>query len=190
MINNDFLTPVDFSHFLLNKHVKGGDIVIDATAGNGHDTRYLAEIIKDNGKVYSFDIQNKAIENTLRLLKKYNLKNRVELINDSHENIDLYIEEKNISAVIFNLGYLPGGDKNIITKSDSTIMALDKSMKLLKKGGIIIVVVYSGHKGGKKERESLINFVQELDYHKYNVINYSYLNQPASPPEVIALIRR
>ncbi|MGM0601718.1 MAG: tRNA (mnm(5)s(2)U34)-methyltransferase [Bacillota bacterium] len=189
-MNQDFLTPVEFSHFLLNKYVKPGDITADATAGNGYDTLYLAELVKENGRVYSFDIQDKAVENTLKLLKDHSLSNRVEVFNDSHENIDDYLNDQNISAVIFNLGYLPGGDKNIITRADSTITAVKKSMNFLKNGGIIIIVAYSGHSGGKKETAAVEKFMKNLDHKKYNTIKYSYLNQPGAPPELMALIKR
>ncbi len=189
-MNRDFLTPVEFSHFLLNKHVQSGDTAVDATAGNGYDTLFLAEIVKENGTVYSFDIQDEAVKNTIKLLDKNFLSDRVKIFNENHENMDNYLEEDSISAVIFNLGYLPGGDKNIITRASSTIAAVEKSMNFLKKGGIIVIVVYSGHNGGEEEREAVLKFLKDLNYKKYNVIEYSYLNQPDSPPELFALIKR
>lgn len=189
MNNKDFLNAVDYSHFLLKKNLSAGDIAVDATAGNGHDTKFLAELVKDRGKVYAFDVQKKAINNTKKLLNKNNLMNRVELIQNSHENLDKYISQK-ITAVVFNLGYLPGGNKEVITKAKSTILAVKNSIKLLKKAGIIILVIYSGHPGGVSEKQEIIDFTNNLDYKKYNVLNYRFLNQPGTPPEIVAIKKR
>ena len=102
---------------------------------------------------------------------------------------DRYIEES-LNAVIFNLGYLPGGDKEIITKSTSTIKALNKALELLEVKGIIILVIYTGHPGGKEERDALLKYSTDLNYKKYNVLNYKFLNQPGPPPEIIAIKKR
>lgn len=188
-MQKDLMNAVDFSHYLLEKNLKKGDTAIDATSGNGHDSKFIANLIKEAGKLYSFDIQKKAVSKTKKLLAAENLLEQVELINDDHSNLDQYIK-KEVAAVIFNLGYLPGGDKNIITKSKSTIAALEKSLILLKKKGIVILVIYSGHPGGEKEKEALLNYCSKLNYKKYNILNYKFLNQPGPPPEVIAIKKR
>ncbi|KXS50337.1 Putative rRNA methylase [Halanaerobium congolense] len=188
-MQNDFLNAVDFSHYLLAKTVKKGDVVLDATAGNGHDSKFLAELVGTKGKLYAIDIQQQAVDNTLKLLKKDSLFKQAELINSDHAELDKYIEES-LKAVIFNLGYLPGGDKEIITKSESTIKALNKALKILEVKGIIILVVYTGHEGGKEERDVLLKYSTDLDYKKYNVLNYKFLNQPGPPPEIIAIKKR
>lgn len=189
IMRNDFLNAVDFSHFLLKENILKKDIVVDATAGNGNDTKFLAEMVGKKGKVYSFDIQEEAIKNTAELLKKENVDQQCNLIMDSHSQMEAYVEEE-IAAAIFNLGYLPGGDKNITTKGESTLKALKSSLKLLKTNGIVILVVYSGHQGGAVEKEILLNFCNNLDYKKYNVLSYKFINQPKSPPEVIAIKKR
>ncbi|ADO77151.1 class I SAM-dependent methyltransferase [Halanaerobium praevalens] len=189
MKNKDFLNAVAYSHILLENNIDEGDLVIDATAGNGYDTKFLAELVKKKGKVYAFDLQAKAIENTNKLLKEHNLLERVELFQTGHQNLDQYLNKK-IKAVIFNLGYLPGGDKALITKAESTILALEHSLKLLKKMGIIILVIYSGHLGGEKEKRAIFDFVNNLDSKRYNVLNYRFLNQPGIPPEIVAIKKR
>ncbi len=188
-MQKDFLNAVEFSHLLLKENVGAGDLVIDATAGNGHDTKYLAELVGAEGKVFSFDIQENAVNRTRELLKINGLAERAELVLDSHANIDQYLTQK-ISAAIFNLGYLPGGNKEIITKSESTTAALNKSIELLKKNGVIILVIYSGHSGGKEEKKVLLDFASELNYKKFNVLNYDFLNQPGPPPQVLAIKKR
>lgn len=188
-MKKDFFNAVEFSHLLLKENLAPGDIVIDATAGNGHDTKFLSDLVGNAGKVYSFDIQKEAITKTKKLLEKNDLAGRAQLILDSHANLDQYLNKK-ISAVIFNLGYLPGGNKEIITKSESTIAAVEKSIELLKKNGLIVLVVYSGHLGGKEEKNELLNFASKLDYNKFNVLNYEFLNQPGPPPQILAIKKR
>lgn len=188
-MQKDFLNAVQYSHLLLKKNITEGDLVIDATAGNGHDTNFLAELVGKMGKVYSFDIQKEAITNTKKLLEKKNLADQVQLIHDSHANLDQYLDQK-ITAAIFNLGYLPGGNKEIITRKESTIPAVEKSIELLQKNAIIIIVIYSGHPGGGEEKKALLDFASDLDHKKFNVLNYKFLNQPGPPPEIIAIKKR
>src|SRR5690554_1830257 len=111
------------SHDIIRSVVREGDIVVDATAGNGYDTVFLANLVGKEGKVFSFDIQEEAIIRTKQNLEKNKLCDRVVLINDSHASLDKYIDTT-IKAAMFNLGYLPGGDHTISTKPDSTIAAL------------------------------------------------------------------
>lgn len=49
-----------YSKELLKMAAGEGDIVVDATMGNGHDTQFLAELVGENGHVYAFDIQESA----------------------------------------------------------------------------------------------------------------------------------
>ena len=172
-----------FNRSILNKvnqimenNLKPNDKVIDMTIGNGNDTLFLS-ILVNKGFVYGFDIQKKAINNTDKLLKDNNI-NNYKLINDSHENVDKYIKDK-VSLVLFNLGYLPSGDKSITTKSKSTIMAIDKSLKLLNSKGIILIVIYK-HKEGLKEEQDIkeylkSNSIKYTEYHNTDDIKAPYL---------------
>jgi SAM-dependent methyltransferase len=181
---------VEYSHWLFSQNVEEGAFVVDATVGNGHDTIFLAKLVGENGKVLGFDIQKKAIENTKKRLNSLNLSN-IKLVHDGHENLDKYIGENgSISGMLFNLGYLPSGDKGIITRPETTINALSTGLELLEPGGIIIIVVYVGHSGGEVEKEKLLNYTSQLDDKIYNVFHYSYINQQKRPPEVIAVRKR
>ena len=151
MLRAKYLTKItDINKMYIEKLVKKGDIVVDATMGNGYDTLYLAKIIGEEGFLYSFDIQKEALISTKEKLEKENLLSRTKLILDGHENIDRYID-KQIDFMIFNLGYLPKGDHNIITKPHTTIEAIKKGMNLKKPNGIITIAIYSGHVGGAYE---------------------------------------
>jgi predicted methyltransferase len=188
-MTDNLFNAVEFSHLLLKEALSSGDIALDATAGNGHDTKFLAGIVGAQGKVFSFDIQKEAINSTQKLLQEANLEENVKLIEASHAELDSYLKDE-IKAAVFNLGYLPGGNKELITKAESTIKALNKALKLLKNEGVVILVIYSGHPGGSEEREAVLDFVTDLDYKKYNVLNYKFLNQPGPPPEVVAIKKR
>lgn len=188
-MQKNFFNAVEFSHLLLKENITSGDLVVDATAGNGYDSKYLAALVGEEGKVISFDIQKEAINQSKKLLEKDGLKDRVNLILDSHANLDQYIN-KGITAAVFNLGYLPGGDKEIITRKESTITALEKLISLLKNNGIIILVIYSGHPGGEEEKKAIVDFASKLNYKKFNVLNYEFINQPGSPPQILAVKKR
>ena len=144
--------------------IKKEDIVVDATCGNGNDTLMLSKLAK---KIFAFDIQTEAINNTKRLLDKNNVTN-VTLINDSHEKIDGILNEFSgkISLILFNLGYLPGGNKSITTNHKSTLKAIKNGLKLLNKKGRILVTCYP-HEEGKKESSEIIKYLNN------NHINYN-----------------
>ncbi len=169
----------------MSETVSPGDTVVDATAGNGNDTLFLAELVGEEGRVFAFDIQQAALESTANRLDRLN--DRVTLILDSHANVDQYVT-KPIGGAMFNLGYLPySEDLSIITKPDSTIEAIDKLLGMLKKGGIITISVYDGHEGGKEERDALLAYVKSLHQADVHVIRYELLNQRKNPPFLIAI---
>ncbi|SES63373.1 Putative rRNA methylase [Salinibacillus kushneri] len=181
-----------YSHELLQQTVKPGDFVIDATAGNGNDTLMLAKLVGDTGHVLSFDIQEKAIENTRELLRKHNM-NNVSLIKDSHSQLEKYLHGKmygNIDGAVFNLGYLPGSNKSIITKPESTIAAIQQLLPHLKEEKLIVLVVYYGHEGGEKEKEELLQMVKNLDQKRFSVLEYRFMNQQNHPPFLLAIEKR
>src|SRR5690625_2162761 len=117
---------IPFAHDLLAKAVTRGDTVVDATCGNGNDTLFLSSLVGDEGHVFAVDIQRQAIQTTKALLAEHTRKNFT-LIHDSHAHIDTYIDDHvELAAAVFNLGYLPRSDKQIITEPTSTITALEK----------------------------------------------------------------
>ena len=154
---------------IIDKHVKYKDLVIDATIGNGHDSLFISQYLKE-GYLYGFDIQKEAVENTQKLLNQNNFSNYT-LFLENHKNIEKTLNhlKNKISFIIYNLGYLPGGDKTITTKYKDTIQSLEGSINLLNKKGIILVTVYPGHKEGKKEEEQIIKFLnnQHIYYEIY-----------------------
>lgn len=180
---------VDFVHFLVESTVneKNNLFLIDCTAGNGYDTLKLCKIAEERGKVLSLDIQKKAIERTEELLKNNLNYINYEIINDSHENIDKYFNNK-LDIAIFNLGYLPYSDKNLKTKPETTIRALEKLLPMLKENGKIFITTYIKHDSGH-ERDEIRNYLMNLNKQLFNVINFKIINKDNSPPEIFIIER-
>ncbi len=182
-----------FSKSLLSSVLNEGDIAIDATIGNGHDTVFLAKLIGSTGHVYGFDIQADAIKQTKANILKHDVQDRVTIFQkshaDCHEAIPASLHGK-INAAVFNLGYLPGGDKSIVTTSDSTIVAIEKIFDMLQSGGLIVLVIYHGHDEGKRERDALLAFAESIDQATANVLRYQFINQKNNPPFIIAMEKR
>lgn len=174
------------SHELISRVVKLGDIVVDATMGNGNDTLFLAGLVGDKGRVYSFDVQQLALDNTRKRLTEAGVIDRVELILDGHQNLDKYVP-KGIKAVMFNLGYLPKGDHNIGTKAETTITAIEKCLELLCKEGIVMIVVYYGGDSGFEEKDAVMEYFKTIDCKKYAVLVHDFVNQVNCPPIAICI---
>lgn len=177
---------VDIAHDYIRLVVKNGDVVVDATAGNGNDTLFLSKLVGGDGVVYSFDIQDVAINNTKNLLKKENRNAKVKLIKDSHANIKSYVNVK-VKCVMFNLGYLPCGDHNVVTKSDSTITAIKSTLEILDGGGIVTIIIYYGHDGGEKEKNVVLDYISSLDTKRYIVQKIENINCTNDPPILIVI---
>jgi len=171
---------VDISHQLLSQIVTEGSLAIDATAGNGNDTLFLAGLVGETGQVWAFDIQKQAIENTRRRLTEAGMLHRVRLIHGGHEEIDRFVPQK-VHAVLFNLGYLPGGDTGIVTVPETTVKALEKSRELLWPGGILCLAVYWGHPGGKEEKEAVEGWAAQLSPYAWDVEKISFPNRNIAP---------
>lgn len=185
-----YLTKItDINKIYLDKIVKSGDIVVDATMGNGYDTKYLAEVVGKYGFVYSFDIQESALVSTRKLLEKSNLDNSVKLIHDGHENILNYVFEE-VSCVLFNLGYLPRANHDIITKPETTIKSIEGSLKLLKPNGVVSIAIYTGHEGGLKERNAVYEFAKNLSQDEFSVMECAFLNQVNDPPQLLMIEKK
>jgi predicted methyltransferase len=148
--------PTARAHREIAAVLREGDVAIDATAGNGHDTVFLGKLVGHAGKVIAFDVQEQAIASTRERLAADNLLERVTLVHGSHAAIADHAKAGSVAAVMFNLGYLPGGDHTVITRTTETLRALDEALHTLKPGGVLTIVCYPGHEGGDEESAEVV----------------------------------
>lgn len=176
-------------HQFLAEKIQEGDLCLDATAGNGHDTVFLCEQVGETGQVLAFDIQELAVEHTKKRLQERKFADRAQVYLDSHCNMHQYVKEQTVSCITFNLGYLPGGNHGVATRADTTIKALEISLRLLKKSGVISLVIYSGGDTGFEEKQAVLAWLKQLDEKKYLVLLGSYYNRPNHPPIPVWIVK-
>jgi len=178
---------VNYVHSILSAYVGEGDVAIDATVGNGWDTALLSERVGANGVVYGFDIQPLALEITRKRTEAHLADIRLFL--EGHERLDAFIDAGHkgaVKAVTFNLGYLPGGDKDITTGSDTTEQGLIKAKSVLSSDGVITVVCYR-HAEGERELNVVRTLLSSWPQDKYTVIESTFINQRGAPPVVFVV---
>lgn len=174
---------------MVQEHVKEGAFCIDATMGNGHDTLYLCTLAGEKGRVLAFDIQKAALERTRERLENHLPYCNYELILDSHSHMDRYAGADSADCIVFNLGYLPGGDHSIATKPATTLAALGQSLSLLRPGGLLCLCIYSGGDTGFEERDAVLAYLKNLDARDYLVLVTEYYNRPNNPPIPTMVVR-
>lgn len=178
------------------KHVlRKGDMAIDATCGNGHDTVALLRMLNcttDRGRVYAMDIQEVALESTSHLLEQsvtQEEKACVELFLLCHSKMEEVVPSGvSVRLVAFNLGYLPGGQKILITRSGTTLAALQAAERVVGPGGLITIVAYVGHQGGREELDTVQAFASKLPVENWTCCKLETLNRPFAP--VIIFLHR
>lgn len=187
-------SAVKWSHLLIEGRLGAGDLAIDATAGNGHDTLFLAQKVLPGGRVFAFDVQPPALAQTeARLVAAGIPASSLVLLNCGHETLAETVPAEakgKIRVIMFNLGYLPGSDKSLITKTANTRRAITTSLEWLSLGGLMTVVVYPGHKGGAEEAGEVAKLGGELSPRAFEVQHLRPVNRSAAPPECWAFLKR
>lgn len=184
-----FRNAVEMSHRYVSEVVGTGDRVVDATVGNGGDTVFLANLVGEKGQVIGFDIQATALEKVDAFLKQQGLCQRVILKNCGHQMMKQYVSGE-IQACMFNLGYLPGSSHDLVTLPHTTRAAVEQALELLKPGGIITVVVYTGHQGGAEEAAVIEEMIAILPQEQWDVTRVSFPNRRSNPPYLITIQKR
>lgn len=161
---------------------KDAKIAVDMTVGRGNDSKYILDNTEVE-KLYGFDIQKEAADAAKNLIGK---DNRFIFHLQSHEKVDQIIKE-GLDLVIYNLGYLPGGNKEVTTDYKSTIKSLEKTLGLMNAGGLIILTIYPGHPAGKIESEKIEKYLANIDPKKYAVMKLAYQNRPNNPPYIVMI---
>ncbi len=192
-----------FAMSIACQYIRDDSLVIDATCGNGHDTLQLAEYLRGeslHGQIVAIDIQPAAIDSTKALLESKGFTPQlasgdIALHRGSHEDLagavkDVLGESRKACLIVYNLGYLPGGDKSVTTETASTIEAVGSALSILDADGLVCITMYSGHAEGAKEKQALLHFAEELDSREYHVSYISMINQPNDPPEILLISRK
>ncbi len=151
------------AHEAVRGVLSAGETAIDATVGNGHDTLFLAECVGPGGMVIGFDVQEAALEATRRRLCGAGIEaERVRLVRGGHEEMGREVCRP-VAAVMFNLGYLPGGDHAVTTRAGTTVRALEQALGVLRPKGILSAVCYRGHPGGAAEAAAVCEWAAGLE---------------------------
>ena len=161
-------------------------VAVDGTLGNGYDLEFLCAL-KQVDTIYGFDIQAQAVAHCNEKIK--DIEKNIRLIQDSHEHIDMYVKE-GIDLAMFNLGYLPGGDKTIVTASRSTLSAIEKTIAKLTEGGLLVVVTYPGHEEGAREHALLKDYLSSLRRPELAVLMLSVQNIKKTCPTIFLIINK
>ncbi len=161
-------------------HIGEGDTVVDFTMGNGHDTEFLSKAVGESGKVYAFDIQRAAVDSTAKRLREASCPENYTLICDSHHNVKKYVTEP-IRAGMFNLGWLPGGDKSITTMRETTMPAIEAAIELLGDDAILNIAVYPGHPEGDAEGKMIEEYLEGISRFKVCATKVKIVNSASSP---------
>lgn len=160
---------------------------MDATAGNGHDSLFLGQSVLPGGKVFVFDLQAAAVESTRRRLADHGITEGegVSLIHAGHEELSNRLPgglRGKVRAIMFNLGFLPGGDKSVITCTETTLRALAQSLEWLAEDGVLTIVAYPGHEGGHQEAAAIESWLSGLSSSEFEVQKLAFLNfRPTTP---------
>lgn len=187
-------SAVGWCHLLMADRVRAGAVLVDATAGNGHDTLFLARLAGASGHVHAFDVQEAAVRQTrMRLLEAGVPETCFTLHHAGHETMAERLPAEmhgQVAGILFNLGYLPGSDKTVITRTETTLAALKQALHLLAGGGLLCAAIYPGHAGGAEEREAISAWAEGLCPRSYEVQQLRPVNRAAAPPECWAIWKR
>ena len=174
------LRLLDLQKQLILSHLGGGDVAVDFTMGNGYDTEFLSKTVGERGHVYAFDIQEQAVASTAAHLRESGCPDNYTLIHASHHTVKDYVKGP-IKAGMFNLGYLPGGDKSITTMRATTMPAIEAAIELLGPKSILSVAIYPGHEEGDAEGKMVSEYLSTLDRFRVSVAQIKIINSPTSP---------
>ena len=174
---------------MIEEALFSGARVVDATMGNGYDTLWLCELVGETGRVYAFDIQQEAVDHTAERLEKAGVRERAVLFCLGHERM-LEVVHEPLDAVLFNLGWLPGAEHGVTTKTATTLKAVEAALALLKEEAVMTICIYPGHEEGTNELHSLLEWAAKLDDKRYDAMLKCYVNQPNDPPQMLAIRKK
>jgi len=184
----------EIAHSLVSLWLRPGDLAIDATAGNGHDTALLARLVGPQGGVLALDVEPQGLENTrLKLVEEGSWGSHIQLVLGSHARLGQLTPQAwagQVRVIMFNLGYRPHSETPVPTQLVSTLSALGQSLSILAEDGLLSVVVYRAHAGGEAETEAILEWATGLDDRMWHVARYDLPNIRSRPPILLAIHKR
>ncbi len=156
---------LDQAYIYWKNLLKPDDHVIDATCGNGKDALRLVELVPQ-GHVYAIDIQEIALQKARELIPNSN----ISYLLQSHTKL-LTGEFK---LIVYNLGYLPGGNKNLTTLTETTVESLAKASQIISIGGALSIMCYPGHPEGALEEQAVQKWAEGLDPQKWLITHHTW----------------
>lgn len=184
---------LEAAHLFAARALRDGDVAVDATVGNGHDTQFLVEQVGPTGEVFGFDVQQEALRRTRQRVDDTPDTAPIDLFHAGHERMLNHLPAEvhgSVSVVMFNLGYLPGSESSCITRPETTLKGVRAAMQGLRSGGVATIVLYTGHDGGAAEADAVREWAAAQPQEDVHVLSYQFLNQNNDPPQLVVLEKR
>ncbi len=183
------LNALGLSHQFMAAHIRPGDTCIDATAGRGRDTLFLCRLVGEHGRVIAMDIQEDAVAQTAALLTAEGCMDRARVVQDCHSRMGQYAAPGSVAGIMFNFGWLPGGDHTTFSHGDTSIAAIEAGLTLLKPGGVMTLCIYYGRENGTAERDAILGWLPTVDSRGYTVIRCDFANRTGDVPIPVFIIK-
>lgn len=183
------LNSLGLTHRVMARCIQPGDFCIDATAGKGRDTLFLCRLVGESGRVLALDIQPEAVAQTRALLEEHGVADRATVVQACHSRLGEYAAPESVDGVMFNFGWLPGGDHTVFSGPDTSIAAVRAGLDLLKPGGVMTLCIYYGRENGTAERDALLRFLPTLDNRRYTVIRGDFVNRTGDVPIPVCIVK-
>lgn len=183
------LNSLGLTHWFMAEHIAPGDVCVDATAGKGRDTLFLCRLVGDTGHVLAMDIQPDAVAQTQALLEQEGVSHFARVVQGCHSQMGEYAQPESVDGIMFNFGWLPGGDHTAFSHPDTSIAAIEAGLALLKPGGVMSLCIYHGRENGTVERDALLAYLPTLDNRRYTVIRSDFANRTGDVPIPVFIIK-
>jgi len=183
------VNTLSLAHDFIRRHVPEGGLCIDATMGRGRDTALLCSLVGPASRVIAFDVQPQALESTRALLCGQGLEGRARLVCCSHDAMARYAAPESVDCIVFNFGWLPGGQHDLFTRPETSIPAVQAGLELLRPGGAMSLCIYCGGQSGYAERDALLGFLPTIDPRRFTVVVSRFVNREGDVPIPVFILK-
>lgn len=183
------LNSLGLTHAFMAGHIRPGDVCVDATAGKGRDTLFLCRLVGEEGRVLAMDIQPDAVAQTEALLRTEGVSHIARVVQDCHSHLGDYAQPETVDGIMFNFGWLPGGDHSVFSTPDTSIAAVKAGLELLRPGGVMSLCIYHGRDNGTAERDALLAFLSTVDNRRYTVMVTEFANRTGDIPIPVFIVK-